>query len=107
MALLKKHHARIPYVHLKDVRDDVLQRVKRESIPFVDAVIEGVFTVPGDGAIDFKPIFAELKARNYEGWMVIEAEQDPEKAEPNAYARKSIEYIKTTIESLEAGRASE
>lgn len=107
LSVLKKHHRRIPYVHLKDVREDVLQRVKREAIPFVDAVIEGVFTVPGDGAIDFKPIFRELKERDYAGWMVIEAEQDPEKAEPNAYARKSIAYIKETIASLEAGKVSE
>ncbi len=101
LALLKKYQNRIPYIHLKDVRDEVLRRVKRERIPFVDAVIEGVFTVPGDGCIDFKPIFAQLAACGYEGWMIIEAEQDPLKAEPNAYARKTIDYIKEITQGLD------
>ena len=100
LALLKKHYSRIAYIHLKDVREDVLQRVKRESIPFIDAVVQGVFTVPGDGSIDFKPILQELKDRGYEGWMILEAEQDPDKAEPNAYAKKSIAYLRQTIDSL-------
>ncbi|MFD0958242.1 myo-inosose-2 dehydratase [Paenibacillus chungangensis] len=100
LTLLRKHRNRIAYIHLKDVRDDVLQRVKRESIPFIDAVVQGVFTVPGDGVIDFKPIFQALKQQDYEGWMIIEAEQDPDKAEPNQYARQSIAYLHETIDSL-------
>lgn len=100
LSLVKKYHRRIPYVHLKDVRKPVLEKVKRESIPFVDAVLEGVFTVPGDGDIDFKPIFQELKDHGYAGWMILEAEQDPRKAEPNAYARKSMAYMRETIQSL-------
>lgn len=100
LELLKKHHERIAYIHLKDVRDDVLKRVKQEAIPFLKAVIQGVFTVPGDGAIDFRPIFKELAAVGYEGWMIIEAEQDPLKAEPNAYARKAIAYIEEATSGL-------
>jgi len=106
LELLRKHADRIAYVHLKDVRGDVLKRVRAEQIPFVASVKEGAFTVPGDGSIDFGPIFQELDRQGYEGWMIIEAEQDPLVADPNAYARKSIEYIRRLTAALPSGEAS-
>jgi inosose dehydratase len=95
LSLLRKYSNRIAYIHLKDVRQQVLDRIKQEKIVFQSAVIQGVFTVPGDGCIDFAPIFQELNAMHYVGWMIIEAEQDPSIANPFDYAKKSMEYIKT------------
>lgn len=100
LALLKKHCDRIAYVHLKDVRKDVLKQVKQEGISFLDSIPQGVFTVPGDGCIDFRPIFQHLKEREYAGWMIIEAEQDPLKADPVVYAERSIAYIRGIMAEL-------
>ncbi|WP_248930219.1 myo-inosose-2 dehydratase [Paenibacillus hamazuiensis] len=91
--ILKTYYDRIKYVHLKDIRKDVLEWKRETNTRFREAVRKGVFTVPGDGCIDFTPIFAELKARGYEGWMIIEAEQDPAIANPVEYAQKAREYI--------------
>jgi inosose dehydratase len=91
--ILRRHADRIAYVHLKDVREDVLSRVRKDGLTFLESVVNGVFTVPGDGCIDFAPIFGELRNLGYEGWMILEAEQDPSKAEPNHYARIAIDYI--------------
>jgi len=93
LELLKKYYDRIKYVHLKDVRREVLEWKRANGIRFREAVIKGVFTVPGDGCIDFRPIFDEFKKRNYEGWMIIEAEQDPDVANPYEYAVKTKQYI--------------
>jgi inosose dehydratase len=93
-ATLKDYISRVRHVHLKDVRDERLRRVREEKFSFFDSVLDGVFTVPGDGSIDFTPIFGELERGGYEGWMVVEAEQDPAKANPFAYALKARRYIK-------------
>lgn len=93
IAVLKKYLPRIKHVHLKDVRQDVLNRVRAEKLSFLQGVREGVFTVPGDGVIDFAPIFAILAQGQYEGWYVVEAEQDPQKANPLEYAKKARKYI--------------
>lgn len=82
------------HVHLKDVRKEVLEKVKRENLSFLQAVKEGAFTVPGDGMIDFEPLFKILQEANYEGWFVVEAEQDPAKANPLEYAMKARAYIR-------------
>lgn len=94
LAMLKKHHARIGHVHLKDMRREVVDRVKPEGWSFLKAVREGAFTVPGDGCVDFGPIFAALAQSGYEGWLLVEAEQDPAKANPLEYARKARAYIR-------------
>jgi inosose dehydratase len=86
-ALLRRHLARVVHVHCKDVRGAVLKRALADDMSFMGAVLEGVFTVPGDGAIDFLPLLRQLHARGYEGWLVVEAEQDPRKAHPLTYAR--------------------
>ena len=92
--VLKKYAARIKHVHLKDIRQAVLTKVKAEKMSFLQAVKAGVFTVPGDGMIDFAPLFAELGKHNYKGWFIVEAEQDPAVANPLEYAIKARQYIK-------------
>jgi inosose dehydratase len=94
--VLRKYFDRIKHVHLKDVRVDVAGTVRDRELSFLQAVKEGVFTVPGDGAIDFRPIFKFLANHDYEGWLLVEAEQDPEKANPLKYAMKARNYIKET-----------
>ena len=79
--------SRINHVHCKDVRADVLADVKNRKTSFLDAVLSGVFTVPGDGCVDYPPIMRLLKAQDYHGWLVVEAEQDPAIAHPLTYAR--------------------
>ncbi|WP_162902310.1 myo-inosose-2 dehydratase [Facilibium subflavum] len=92
--LLDKYGQRINQVHLKDVRDGVLAEVKRDQLTFMQGVKQGIFTVPGDGNIDFDIIFDKLSQLNYQGWFVVEAEQDPNKAVPLDYATKAREFIK-------------
>jgi inosose dehydratase len=87
VALATRHLARINHVHCKDVRPAVLARARAEDMSFMDAVLAGIFTVPGDGAIDYATILERLHGRGYEGWLVVEAEQDPAKAHPLTYAR--------------------
>lgn len=91
---VEKYRDRIRHVHLKDVRPAVLEAVKAEQMSFLDAVRAGAFTVPGDGCIDFEPIFDVLSKSGYEGWMIVEAEQDPAKANPFEYALKARRYIR-------------
>lgn len=79
---IDKHHARIRHVHTKDVRMDVIDTLDRSKESFLDAVIKGAFTVPGDGSLDFEAIVKKLAGYGYEGWFVVEAEQDPKKAPP-------------------------
>jgi inosose dehydratase len=93
-AVLRKHVARVRHVHLKDVRPAVLEQVKRDRLSFLAAVKQGVFTVPGDGGVDFAPIFRILDQAKYAGWYVVEAEQDPAKANPFEYAVKARTYIR-------------
>ena len=75
------------HVHFKDVRQAVIDRTRGEDRSFLDSVLAGAFTVPGDGAIAFAPLLALLKQNGYEGWVVVEAEQDPAVAHPLTYAR--------------------
>lgn len=96
LAVLKKYAKRIAHVHLKDIRPEVVEKVKKEELSFLQGVREGAFTVPGDGCIDFAPVFDELDKSGYEGWMIVEAEQDPAKANPLEYALKARDYIRKT-----------
>ncbi|AEW78087.1 LOW QUALITY PROTEIN: myo-inosose-2 dehydratase [Aggregatibacter actinomycetemcomitans ANH9381] len=95
--VLEKYIDRICHVHLKDVRDEVVADVKANNLSFLEGVRKGTFTVPGDGVIDFRPIFDILEKHNYKGWMVVEAEQDPAIANPFEYAVKGRKYIKETV----------
>ncbi|MCT8565178.1 myo-inosose-2 dehydratase [Glaesserella parasuis] len=94
LAVLEKYIHRIVHVHLKDVRDEVVAEVKAKDLSFLEGVKKGTFTVPGDGVIDFKPIFDILEKHDYKGWMVVEAEQDPALANPFEYALKGRKYIR-------------
>ena len=85
VALARRHRPRIAHVHCKDVRSGVLAAVRRDDRSFLDSVVAGVFTVPGDGIVDFPAALAELPG--YDGWLVVEAEQDPARAHPLTYAR--------------------
>ncbi|WP_374017781.1 myo-inosose-2 dehydratase [Paenibacillus thiaminolyticus] len=93
LSILNRYMDRIKHVHLKDVRADVARRVREEGLSFLQAVKEGVFTVPGEGCIDFAPLFRALSAAGYRGWMLVEAEQDPAKANPFEYALLARDYI--------------
>ncbi|MDR2159073.1 MAG: myo-inosose-2 dehydratase [Treponema sp.] len=94
LAVLDKWIKRIGHVHLKDMRPAIRKKAVREKWSFLQAVKAGVFTVPGDGSIDFVPVFQALKKARYRGWWVVEAEQDPAKANPLEYAFKARAYIK-------------
>jgi inosose dehydratase len=87
MAVLRKHGDRIVHVHAKDVRREVLDTLSWDADSFLDAVLKGVYTVPGDGLVDFDAVVAQLALIGYQGWFVVEAEQDPVKAPPLEYAR--------------------
>ncbi len=94
LAMLKKYSDRIGHVHLKDMRLPVVEQAKKEGWSFLDCVRRGAFTVPGDGDVDFDPVFEVLANAGYEGWLLVEAEQDPAKADPLEYAIKARKYIK-------------
>jgi inosose dehydratase len=98
LSVLKKYPDRIGHVHLKDVRKDVLKKATEESWSFLKAVREGTFTVPGDGCVDFASVFAQLDRNGYQGWLLVEAEQDPAKANPFRYAKLAREYIRKMIQ---------
>ena len=87
MRALKRHAKRIVHVHCKDIRKEKLAAARKQDMSFLDAVLGDVFAVPGDGSIDFDPLLAELAKHHYEGWLVVEADQDPAKAHPLTHAR--------------------
>ncbi|MGI6702183.1 MAG: myo-inosose-2 dehydratase [Christensenellales bacterium] len=91
--VLRKYISRIRHIHLKDIRNKVIGRVKDEKLSFLDGVRMGTFTVPSDGDIDFEPILKIVLNSNYSGWLLVEAEQDPAKANPLDYAIKAKKYI--------------
>jgi len=91
--LASTYGPRITHVHCKDVRADVHQAAIASNSSFLNAVVDGVFTVPGDGNVDFPPVLDALKAVGYQSWLVVEAEQDPAKANPMAYARLGYENL--------------
>lgn len=101
----RKHGKRVKHVHCKDVRRSVLDKALAEDWSFLDAVLAGVFTVPGDGSIDYPPVLSALNEAGYSGWIVVEAEQDPEKAHPLTYARKGYDYLDRTVAAAGFRRA--
>jgi inosose dehydratase len=95
--LARRYKSRISHVHTKDVRHDVMMAARRSDWSFLNAVVAGVYTVPGDGCIDFGRVLAELKG--YAGWVVVEAEQDPEKAHPLTYAKKGFAHLTAVLKA--------
>ena len=94
LAMLKKYSDRIGHVHLKDMRLPVVAEAREHNWSFLQAVRNGAFTVPGDGGVDFDSVFEILSQSHYEGWLLVEAEQDPAKADPLEYAQKARAYIR-------------
>src|SRR5271157_1080078 len=95
--ILRKFASRVVHIHLKDVRRDVLERARKNDWSFNSAVREGMFTVPGDGDIDFSAIGEFIRTSGYCGWLVVEAEQDPAKAAPKLYTEKAYHFIRKLI----------
>ena len=93
LEVVKKYVHRIKHVHLKDIRPEVVEQVKKENMSFLAGVRAGAFTIPGDGCINYDPIFKVLEEAGYEGYMVVEAEQDPAKANPLEYAIRARKFI--------------
>ena len=94
--IYKKYKGRIKHIHFKDIREQVAEEVKENSDSFLNGVKKGVFTVPGDGMIDFSPIWKEIKDSGYKVCIVVEAEHDPAKANPYEYDVKTRKYIHDT-----------
>lgn len=97
--VIENHHARIAHVHTKDVRRAVIDGLDHTKESFLDAVIKGAFTVPGDGSLDFEAIVKALAAKGYEGWFVIEAEQDPKISPPLEMAIKGRAELKRVMDA--------
>lgn len=97
LTVLRKHEKRIAYIHLKDIRQAVLDEARAEKVDFVTCIRKGVFTVPGDGCIDFAPIFEELLSQGYAGWAMLEGEQDPAAHNPYEYAKQALQHIESLI----------
>ena len=92
--VLSKYIGRTRHIHLKDLRKTVAEKAGTEKWSFLEGVRQGCFTVPGDGDVDFTPLFKIIEESGYEGWILVEAEQDPAKANPFEYALKAREYIR-------------
>jgi inosose dehydratase len=91
---------RVVHVHAKDVRPDVKEKALAEGWSFLDSVVEGVYTVPGDGCIDFRAALKPIAAADYSGWLVVEAEQDPARANPLTYGRMGYENLRAIATEL-------
>ena len=99
-ALLKKHVARVVHVHCKDVRPKVIAQARNDGWSFLNGVLLGTFTVPGDGVIDYDAVLSTLHAAGYQGWLVVEAEQDPAVAPSYAYAKKGYQTLRAIVDRL-------
>jgi inosose dehydratase len=93
-ALVRRHPERIVHVHAKDIRRSVFDEVRARGRSFLDGVVAGMFTAPGDGDLDFAPLIAALADIDYAGWIVVEAEQDPARADPATYSRLGLATLK-------------
>ena len=98
--VLKKHVKRVVHVHCKDVRTPVIAQARNDSWSFLNGVINGTFTVPGDGSIDYAAVLKTLKDNGYEGWLVVEAEQDPAVAPSYQYAKKGYQTLRGLVDAL-------
>jgi len=96
-AVTRRYGLRINHVHCKDIRQEIFKQVREKDLSFLNAVLEGVFTVPGDGFIDFENFAKVLAEIDYSGWVVVEAEQDPEKANPLEYSRMGYQHLSNVL----------
>jgi inosose dehydratase len=97
LRVIDSHGPRIVHVHTKDVRNAVIHGIDRGQVSFLQAVMQGAFTVPGDGSIDFDTVIQRLAEKGYEGWFIVEAEQDPVKAPPAEYARTGHDALVSSL----------
>ena len=97
--VIGNHGRRITHFHAKDIRADVLANIDKTRQSFLDCVLEGIFTVPGDGMIDYFSIMSQLYDARYEGWVIIEAEQDPKKANPLDYAKMGCNALSDALKA--------
>jgi inosose dehydratase len=95
--LLKRHVSRVAHVHCKDVRPDVIAKARNDGWSFLRGVLAGTFTVPGDGVIDYDAVLSTLRTGGYQGWLVVEAEQDPAVAPSYAYAKKGHDTLRRIV----------
>lgn len=93
-SVLKRIPERIAHVHCKNIRRTVFESILDEGRSFLDGVLRGMFTVPGDGDLDFQPLFDALSEINYSGWVIVEAEQDPAIADPRVFAKIGLETLR-------------
>jgi len=94
LALIRNHPLRVAHVHCKDIRSRVFHQVKSESKSFLSGVISGMFTVPGDGDLEFAGVMQALAKIGYAGWIIVEAEQDPAVATPRVYAALGLKTLR-------------
>jgi len=106
VAMLEKHVRRVRHVHCKDVRPAVVRMAWNRNWSFLESVLNGAFTVPGDGAVDFAALLAILDRHDYEGWLVVEAEQDPVVAPSYAYAEKGYRHLRNLVDGISGKRAA-
>ncbi|WKB55176.1 myo-inosose-2 dehydratase [Eleftheria terrae] len=104
LAVLKQHVHRVVHVHCKDVRAEVVAMARNRQWAFLESVLNGAFTVPGDGAIDFAAVLDTLHAAGYQGWLVVEAEQDPAVAPSYAYAKKGHDTLRALVDAINQRR---
>ena len=103
VAVLRKHIARVSHVHCKDVRPAVTKMARNANWSFLQSVMNGAFSVPGDGCIDFDGVLRLLYQHGYEGWLVVEAEQDPAVAPSYQYAQMGFQHLTQLVRSIEQG----
>ena len=97
--VLKNYVSKINHVHCKDIRKNILENSLKNDLSFRESFLDGVFTVPGDGCIDYGPLFKILYENNYKKWLIIEAEQDPKKANPLEYAKIGYKYLSKILDN--------
>ena len=101
LKMAEDYKDRIIHIHCKDMRENILNKSLQKDWSFRKAFLEGAFTVPGDGCIDYIPLLKYLKNIDYKGWLVVEAEQDPAKANPFEYAKKGFKYLSRVCEDID------
>jgi len=101
LKVINKYAKRINHVHTKDIRTEIVSKLDRDNESFLDAVLKGAFTVPGDGNINFREVVETLARNNYEGWFIVEAEQDPAKANPLEYAKIGFNELVICLKSFD------
>tara|TARA_Y100000590_G_scaffold470259_1_gene663141 strand:- start:4835 stop:5728 length:894 start_codon:yes stop_codon:yes gene_type:complete len=101
--VLKNYVSKINHVHCKDIRKNILENSLKHDLSFRESFLDGVFTVPGDGCINYEPLFKILYENNYEKWLIIEAEQDPKKANPLEYAKIGYNYLSKQLKKIDYG----